>query len=92
MDGIRAMQEQLPREARLLSFFVTDEDNLVEGAGAAGLAGLMSRPECFAGKTVGVILGGGNIDAETLRRVLSIGRPVLVFVKYLVSVEVFGSH
>jgi threonine dehydratase len=45
--------------------------NLVEGAGAAGLAGLLARPERFAGKTVGIILGGGNIDADTLRQVLS---------------------
>jgi threonine dehydratase len=45
--------------------------NLVEAAGATGLAGLLTHPERFAGKTVGVILGGSNIDAETLQRVLS---------------------
>lgn len=44
---------------------------LVEGAGAAGLAGLARLRETLAGKTVGVVLSGANIDRETLRRVLA---------------------
>jgi threonine dehydratase len=44
---------------------------LVEGAGAAGLAGLFALSETLAGKTVGIVLSGANIDAETLRRVLA---------------------
>jgi threonine dehydratase len=43
---------------------------LVEGAGAAGLAGAWQLRERLAGQRVGVILSGANIDAETLRRVL----------------------
>jgi threonine dehydratase len=45
--------------------------NLAEGAGAAGLAGLIKLREQLAGKTVAVILSGSNIDAATLRRVMT---------------------
>jgi threonine dehydratase len=45
--------------------------NLAEGAGAAGLAGLVKLAPELAGKTVGVVLSGANIDRETLRRVVS---------------------
>jgi threonine dehydratase len=44
---------------------------LVEGAGAAGLAGLLALRRQLAGKTVGVVLSGANIDMETLRRVVT---------------------
>jgi threonine dehydratase len=45
--------------------------NLVEGAGAAGLAGLRALRETLAGKTVAIIVSGSNIDEDTLRRVLA---------------------
>jgi threonine dehydratase len=45
--------------------------NLAEGAGAAGLAGLRRLAAELAGREVAVILSGGNMDAATLRRVLS---------------------
>jgi threonine dehydratase len=45
--------------------------NLAEGAGAAGLAGLRRLSGDLAGREVAVILSGGNIDAETLRRVVT---------------------
>jgi threonine dehydratase len=45
--------------------------NLAEGAGAAGLAGLVAMRERFTGKTVAVIISGSNIDAATLRTVLA---------------------
>jgi threonine dehydratase len=45
--------------------------NLAEGAGAAGLAGLVKLRGELAGKTVAVILSGSNIDADTLRRVVT---------------------
>ena len=44
--------------------------NLAEGAGAAGLAGLLRLRQELAGRRVGVILSGGNIDTDTLRNVL----------------------
>jgi threonine dehydratase len=45
--------------------------NLVEGAGAMGFAALPKLRERLAGKRVGIIFCGGNIDSATLRRVLS---------------------
>jgi threonine dehydratase len=44
---------------------------LVEGAGAAGLAGLVKLRDTLAGKTVGIVFSGANIDQQTLRRVLA---------------------
>jgi threonine dehydratase len=43
---------------------------VAEGAGAAGLAGLLAHPERFAGKRVGLVICGGNIDARILANVL----------------------
>ena len=45
--------------------------NLVEPAGAAGLAGLLKLQRELAGKRVAVILTGGNVDEVTLRRVVA---------------------
>jgi threonine dehydratase len=45
--------------------------NLVEGAGAMGLAGLLKLRDQLAGKRVGIVFCGGNIDTATLRRVLT---------------------
>ncbi len=38
------------------------EKTVVEGAGAAGLAAVLAHPRHFAGKRVGLVLSGGNID------------------------------
>ncbi len=48
---------------------------VAEGAGAAAVAAAMARREEWAGKTVGLILSGGNITTEQLRRVLNQERP-----------------
>ncbi len=45
--------------------------SLPEGAGAAGVAGLKKLGNLLAGNRVAVVLSGGNIDAETLRRVVN---------------------
>ncbi|MFK7966380.1 MAG: threonine ammonia-lyase [Burkholderiaceae bacterium] len=42
------------------------EKTVAEGAGAAGLAAIFAHPDLFAGKRVGMVLCGGNIDALTL--------------------------
>jgi len=46
------------------------EKTVVEGAGAAGLAALLRRPARFAGRAVGLILSGGNIDARMLSSIV----------------------
>ena len=44
--------------------------NVAEGAGAAPLAALTKEGDRMRGRRVGLILSGGNIDAEALRTVL----------------------
>jgi threonine dehydratase len=43
---------------------------LVEGAGAAALAAVLAEPERFAGKSIGLVLSGGNIDQRLLSSVI----------------------
>ncbi len=43
---------------------------VAEGAGAAGIAALLTFPDRFRGKRVGVAVCGGNIDARILSNVL----------------------
>lgn len=57
--------------AEALRLLLATTHTLVEGAGAAGLAGLIALRDQLRGKTVGVVLSGANIDADTLRRVVS---------------------
>jgi threonine dehydratase len=45
----------------------TDTHNLVEGAGAAPLAALLSECESMRGKRVGLVVSGGNIDMALFR-------------------------
>jgi threonine dehydratase len=53
-----------------VSLLLQIEKTVVEGAGAAGLAALLAHPERFRGKTVGIVLCGGNIDTRLLANVL----------------------
>ena len=55
---------------RALSILMNEQKLLVEGAGAAGLAAVLSDPERFAGRTLGLVLCGGNIDARLLSMIL----------------------
>jgi threonine dehydratase len=63
----------LVSEAQLetaVSLLLQIEKTVVEGAGAAGLAAVMARPDLFKGKNVGIVLCGGNIDTRLLANVL----------------------
>ena len=44
---------------------------VAEGAGAAGIAAIYQHPEIFAGKTVGTVICGGNIDPRLLASILN---------------------
>src|ERR1700716_317805 len=46
----------------------TDTHNLAEGAGAAALAAALQEKAKLAGKRVGLILSGGNIDFDLFRK------------------------
>ena len=68
VDDIVLVSERRLEEA--VSLLLQIEKTVAEGAGAAGLAALLEYPERFAGKTVGVVLCGGNIDPRLLANVL----------------------
>jgi threonine dehydratase len=53
--------------ASAIRVYWTDTHNLVEGAGAAPLAALLQERARMAGKRVGVVISGGNIDLELFR-------------------------
>jgi threonine dehydratase len=65
---VTATDAEIAEAVRLL---LSTTHTLVEGAGAAGLAGLVRLRKALAGKTVGIVASGANIDRETLRRVLA---------------------
>ncbi len=52
---------------------VEQQKIVAEGAGAAGVAALMQEKERFAGRKVGVVICGGNIDVRLLSWVLTRG-------------------
>ncbi len=53
-----------------VALLVGIEKTVVEGAGAAGLAALLAEPGRYAGRKVGTVLCGGNIDTHLLANVL----------------------
>jgi threonine dehydratase len=53
--------------------YYEDAHQLTEGAGAASLAALLQERERMKGKTVGLILSGGNIDRPLYLRLLGGG-------------------
>ena len=69
VDDVIPVDEALLEEA--VSLLVNVEKTVVEGAGAAGLGALLTQPEAFAGKKVGLPLCGGNIDSRVLANILN---------------------
>jgi threonine dehydratase len=59
-------------EAAMRAYF-EDTHQVTEGAGAAALAALMQERDRLAGRRVGLVLSGGNIDRPVYRRVLGDG-------------------
>ncbi len=68
VDDIVLVSERSLEHA--VSLLLQIEKTVVEGAGAAGLAALLQHPERFVGRTVGIVLCGGNIDTRLLANVL----------------------
>jgi threonine dehydratase len=81
---VHVSEDQLERAVTLLA---NVEKTIVEGAGAAGLAALLAEPELFAGKKVGLLLCGGNIDPRLLASVLT---RALVREGRIVSIRILG--
>jgi threonine dehydratase len=64
----------LVKEAEIehaVSLLINIEKTVVEGAGAAGLAAVCAHPERFKGRSVGLVMTGGNIDTRLLAGVLT---------------------
>jgi threonine dehydratase len=57
-------------EAALRACFA-DTHNVIEGAAAAGLAAVLRDRAVVAGRRIGLVLTGGNIDTPVLARVLA---------------------
>jgi threonine dehydratase len=55
---------------RAVNVYLTLQKTMAEGAGAAGLAAMLVAPEKFAGRKVGLILCGGNIDPRILASIM----------------------
>ncbi len=53
-----------------ISLLVQAEKTVAEGAGAVGIGALLAHPERLRGRTVGLVLTGGNIDTHLLANVL----------------------
>ncbi len=71
VDDILLVDEGDIEEAIVLLLEI--EKTVVEGAGAAALAALIKYPDRFAGKKVGLVLCGGNIDPLMLAEIIQRG-------------------
>jgi threonine dehydratase len=60
-----------PQIERAVATLISIEKTVVEGAGAVGLAAVLAHRERFAGRKVGLILSGGNIDTRLIASVLT---------------------
>ena len=69
VDDVITVSEEEMRRAIILLLEKTH--NLAEGAGAAGLAGVVKVHERRAGRTVGTVLAGGNLQWHVLNRALN---------------------
>jgi threonine dehydratase len=67
-DIILVTEDQIERA---LAMLISIEKTVVEGAGAAGLAAVLAAPARFAGRNVGLVLSGGNIDTRLIASVLT---------------------
>ena len=53
-----------------LATLLESEKTVVEGAAAAAFAAVLTNPKLFAGRKVGIVLSGGNIDMRLLSNVI----------------------
>lgn len=66
-DVVTVSDDEVAEAMRVL---FTDTHNVAEGAGAAALAAAMQQRERWHGKTVGISVTGGNVDAAMFSGVL----------------------
>ena len=68
LDDILVVKEETVRRAA--AFLLTEEKFVIEAGSATTVAAVWGHPEKFTGKKTALILTGGNIDGETIRKVL----------------------
>src|ERR1700722_13764265 len=68
VDHVVQVSEEEIRLA--MKYYFTDTHNVVEGAGAAGLAAALKEKNTLQGKRVGLVATGGNVDHDVFARVL----------------------
>lgn len=66
----RLVRVDEPTIERAVALLCNAEKSVAEGAGAAALAAVLADPAAFAGRKVGIVLSGGNIDPRMLAQVL----------------------
>ena len=71
VDDIVTVDDEEIANAILL--LLEKEKTLTEGAGAVATAAIVQRKVSFSGKTVGIFVGGGNIDVSLLSRIIERG-------------------
>ena len=69
LDDILVVKEETVRRAA--AFLLTEEKFVIEAGSATTVAAVWDWPEKFTGKKTALILTGGNIDGETIRKVLA---------------------
>ncbi|MCP3987688.1 MAG: threonine ammonia-lyase [Actinomycetia bacterium] len=69
-DVVVVTEESIERG---IALYIEVEKTVAEGAGAASLAAVLDDPARFAGRKVGLVLSGGNIDVRLLASVLMRG-------------------
>lgn len=57
--------------AQAMRIYFSDTHNVAEGAGAAALAAALQRRDAYAGRSLGLVLSGGNVDRAVFARVLA---------------------
>ena len=68
VDDVITVDETAVEEA--IAYYLEIEKTVAEGAGAVPLAALLRNRSRFAGRRVGLVLSGGNIDMRVLASVL----------------------
>ncbi len=69
VDKVLLVREESIRRAVVLLF--ENESLVVEGSGAVGAALLLENPDMFVGKSVALIVSGGNIDEALLKSLVA---------------------
>ncbi len=68
VDRVLRVSDEEMRQA--MKIYFTDAHNVVEGAGAAGLAAALKEKDTLRGKRVGLVATGGNVDHDVFAKVL----------------------